>query len=161
MEAEQPLARGARSSTRRRRRSTTALRNSSFVSAECLMKAGRLAEARERFELARDLDVLRFRADSRINADHPRGGRRAGGCRRPSCRCGAGAGRQSDPDATGIPGGDLFYEHVHLTFDGNYLLARAVFDQVCEALPQLAALEAKPGKQGESHRGSAARNCWH
>ena len=39
-----------------------------FRIGRCLMKAGRFAEARERFELARDLDVLRFRADSHINA---------------------------------------------------------------------------------------------
>ena len=39
-----------------------------FRIARCLAKAGRLAEAQQHFDLARDLDVLRFRADSRINA---------------------------------------------------------------------------------------------
>ena len=39
-----------------------------FHIGECLTQTGRTAEAGERFELARDLDVLRFRADSRINA---------------------------------------------------------------------------------------------
>ena len=34
---------------------------------------------------------------------------------------------------------NLFYEHVHLKFDGNYLLARTVMEQVEAALPQLAA----------------------
>ena len=34
-----------------------------------------------------------------------------------------------------IPGEDLFYEHVHLTFEGNYRLACAVLDRVAEALP--------------------------
>ena len=52
-------------------------------------------------------------------------------------RCGAGnGGKQSE--LQGILGEDLFYEHVHLTFDGNYLLARSVVDQVCQALPHLA-----------------------
>jgi tetratricopeptide (TPR) repeat protein len=32
----------------------------------------------------------------------------------------------------------LFYDHVHLTFDGNYLLARAITEQIEQALPQLA-----------------------
>ena len=35
----------------------------------------------------------------------------------------------------GLPGKDLFYEHVHLTFSGNYLLARTVFEQLVEVLP--------------------------
>jgi tetratricopeptide (TPR) repeat protein len=107
-----------------------------FCIARCLMKTGRSAEARERFELARDLDVLRFRADSRINAvvSEVANEKQAAGVRF------VDAGQklaQSDPGSQGIPGGGLFYEHVHLTFDGNYALARAVFDQVCESLPQL------------------------
>ena len=39
-----------------------------------------------------------------------------------------------------IPGKELFYEHVHFTFDGNYALALAVLDQVEKALPRLAGL---------------------
>ena len=46
---------------------------------------------------------------------------------------------KSDLAVGGIPGDGLFYEHVHFTFDGNYLLARAVLDEVEAALPQLAA----------------------
>jgi tetratricopeptide (TPR) repeat protein len=109
----------------------------------CLMKVGRWAEARERFELARDLDVLRFRADSRINAiiREVAGEQEAAGVRFVDAER---ALAPSDPDSKGIVGGDLFYEHVHLTFAGNYVLARAVLDQVCAALPQLAAL-GKPG----------------
>ncbi len=156
-----------------------------FHIGECLLKAGRFAEAGDRFELARDLDVLRFRADSRINAviREVAGEQEAAGVRLAD---GERALAQSHPDADHLecggrpwvhgarplfktrgepfgaepavlksgddhasmvpaphsigPGRDLFYEHVHLTFDGNYLLARAVFDQVCAALPQLAAL---------------------
>ena len=95
---------------------------------------------RERFELARDLDVLRFRADSRINAiiREVAAEQAAAGVRLVDAQR---ALAQSDPDSKGISGGDLFYEHVHLTFAGNYLLARAVFEQVCAALPQLAAVE--------------------
>ena len=106
----------------------------------CLMKAGRVAEARERFRRARDLDVLRFRADSRVNAiiREVAGEQEAGGVHLVDAERTLA---QDDPDSKGISGGDLFHEHVHLTFAGNYLLARAVFDQVCEALPQLAALD--------------------
>jgi tetratricopeptide (TPR) repeat protein len=36
----------------------------------------------------------------------------------------------------GLAGSDLFYEHVHLTFAGNYLLARTIAPQVEKLLPQ-------------------------
>jgi tetratricopeptide (TPR) repeat protein len=52
---------------------------------------------------------------------------------------------ESDPDSHGIPGEELFYDHVHFTFPGDYTLAKAVIDQVCESLPQLAGLR----RQGE------------
>ncbi len=111
-----------------------------FRIGQCLLKAGRSAEARGRLELARDLDVLRFRADSSNNAiirDVARE-QKARGVRFVDAEL---ALAQNDPDSKGISGGYLFYEHVHLTFEGNYLLARAVLDQVREALPQLAALD--------------------
>jgi tetratricopeptide (TPR) repeat protein len=120
-----------------------------FRIARCLSKAGSFAEARERFELARDLDVLRFRADSRINAVI----RQAAGEEEAAGVLLADAERalaQGDPEEHGILGERLFYEHVHLTFDGNYLLARAVFEQVCRALPQLGAAgsqQAIPSRQ--------------
>ena len=109
----------------------------------CLLQAGRAAEARDHFELARDLDVLRFRADSRINpiirevADELK----AAGVRLVDAQR---ALADSDPATKGIAGGPLFYEHVHLTFDGNHALARSMLDRVREALPQLAALP-QPG----------------
>ena len=113
-----------------------------FRMAECLLQAGHTAEARAGFELARDLDVLRFRADSRINPiiREVAAARQTEGVRLADAEQALAA---SEPDAKGIAGGNLFYEHVHLTFDGNYLLARSMLDQVCAALPQLAAV---PGR---------------
>jgi hypothetical protein len=35
----------------------------------------------------------------------------------------------------GITGSELIYEHVHLTPQGNYLLARALFPEIANALP--------------------------
>ena len=115
-----------------------------FRIGQCLMMVGRFAEARTRFESARDLDVLRFRADSRINAiiRELAGKRQAFGVRLADAERTLAA---SDPDSKGIAGGSLFYEHVHMTFPGTYLIARSVLDQVCKALPQLSAL----GAQGE------------
>jgi tetratricopeptide (TPR) repeat protein len=109
-----------------------------FRLGRCLAELGRPAEARDRFALARDLDVLRFRADSRINAvlrDVAAEEKARGVCAVDAEK----ALTESDLAVDGIPGERLFYEHVHFTFDGNYLLARAVLDQVESALPQLAA----------------------
>jgi len=106
-----------------------------FRIGRCLMKTKRTIEARKYFELARDLDALRFRADSGINAivREVAGEQEAAGVRMVDAEQKLA---QGDPDSPGIPGRILFYEHVHLTFDGNYLLAKAVFEKVCESLPQ-------------------------
>jgi len=109
-----------------------------FRLGRCLAALDRPVEARDRFVLARDLDVLRFRADSRINAvirEVAAKEESAGVCLVDAERSLAESGSASD----GIVGESLFYEHVHLTFDGNYLVARAVLEQVESALPQLAA----------------------
>jgi Flp pilus assembly protein TadD len=105
----------------------------------CLAALGRLQEARERFLAACDLDVLRFRADRRIN----------GAIRRVSAEQAADgvylvdaeeALAARDSEAGGIPGNDLFFDHVHFTFEGNYVLARMILDRLEAALPQLRAL---------------------
>ena len=115
-----------------------------FRIGQCLMKANRFAEARDRFALARDLDVLRFRADSRINAiiRELAAEQETADVRLVDAEQ---AFAESNPDSKGIPGGEAFYEHVHLTFEGNYLLARSVLNQVRAALPKLAS----DGEQGE------------
>jgi tetratricopeptide (TPR) repeat protein len=109
----------------------------SFRQGRCHAALGRYAEARERFIAARDLDTLRFRADSRI------GGivREVMAARKAAGVCGVDAEEafaKSKLASGGIAGEGLFYEHVHLTFDGNYLLARSVMEQIERALPQLA-----------------------
>ena len=98
----------------------------------CSLAAGDRAEARRHFLLARDLDTLRFRCDSRLNAiiRHVASGRDA---EKTLLADAEEAFEQQDPDA--LPGDDWFYEHVHLTFEGNYLLARTVAEQVAKLLP--------------------------
>jgi tetratricopeptide (TPR) repeat protein len=109
-----------------------------FRLGRCYAAQKRPAEARKRFVLACELDSLRFRADSRINAVI----REAAAEGETSGVCGVDAEQafaKSELSPDGVPGENLFYEHVHLTFDGNYLLARTVLEQVEAALPQLAA----------------------
>jgi tetratricopeptide (TPR) repeat protein len=103
-----------------------------FRIARCLWRLGDYRAAREHFSRARDLDTLRFRADSRIN-DINR-----------SVASSSGA-ELVDADEifanespNGIVGSELVYEHVHLTPEGNYLLARAMFLQIVSKLAKVA-----------------------
>lgn len=101
-----------------------------FQRAEALAAAGRTREAHETFVRARDLDVLRFRADSRINdvvrtVSHARADRGVAL---------VDAERLFSESSGGPPGDDLFWEHVHLNPAGNYLLASLFFARVSEIL---------------------------
>jgi tetratricopeptide (TPR) repeat protein len=101
--------------------------------ARCCLATQDQPGARRHFALARDWDALPFRADARLNeilrqtalelkpwnvrfADVER------------------AFGQSEWSEAGIPGSLLFYEHVHPTFKGTYLLACALLPQVQQAL---------------------------
>ena len=89
-------------------------------------------QARRDFELARDDDALAFRADTRINSAIKEAA---------SGRAGQGvylldaARILAENSPEGIPGLNFFYEHVHLNFAGNYLLALNFAEQVKRLLP--------------------------
>jgi len=91
------------------------------------------AQALREFALAREYDALAFRADTRINQ-----------IIKDSADAHAGqgvyfldaAGMLAENSPEKIPGNELFYEHVHLNFDGNYLLGRAFAEQTAELLPK-------------------------
>jgi tetratricopeptide (TPR) repeat protein len=108
----------------------------------CLLAAGRVVEARGQYVLARDLDALRFRADSRLNAIIREVGSEQGGTgvRLADAEQSLAKGASG---ASGLCGEESFYEHVHLKFDGNYLLARTVLEEVEAALPRLTAFARK------------------
>ncbi|MDH7599630.1 MAG: tetratricopeptide repeat protein [Sedimentisphaerales bacterium] len=94
-----------------------------FRLARCLEGIGRLDEARPHYISARDLDALRFRADTNL-------------CQAVRLLAGQFAKKgviladtelacaQASPNQ--VPGNDLFYEHVHLNFAGNYIVARTI-----------------------------------
>jgi tetratricopeptide (TPR) repeat protein len=95
------------------------------------MRLGRDDEARRLLAQARDLDTLRFRADSRTNAIVREVARREAGVRLVDAE--ELLARQSPH---GIPGEESFLDHVHPTFHGNYLLAEALLEAVRDALPE-------------------------
>lgn len=102
-----------------------------FRMARCYLWIGDCDVARHAFALARDRDALQFRADCRINEIirevAAKGARlvEADKTLAESERC---------PD--GIPGGEFFYEHVHLRFPGDYEVARAILPAILDCLRQ-------------------------
>jgi tetratricopeptide (TPR) repeat protein len=104
-----------------------------FRLGSCDLALTNSGQARREFELARDYDTLAFRADTRINqiikdsADAHAG---KGVCFLDAARMLA----QNSPEQ--IPGNELFYEHVHLNFEGNYLLGRALAEETAKLLPK-------------------------
>ena len=100
-----------------------------FRIARCLSSLGDTKSAREHFARARDLDTLRFRADSEINRINRSAAMLAG------VSVVDAEQALADASADGIIGSDLVYEHVHMTPEGNYILARAMFSQIAPSLP--------------------------
>ncbi len=80
--------------------------------------------AREELVLARDLDTLRFRADSEVNRIIREVATHEG-----ATLLAADTLLEQSPEAGGRPlGRELFYEHVHFNYLGNYRLARAFLE---------------------------------
>jgi tetratricopeptide (TPR) repeat protein len=102
-----------------------------FRIAHSLWMLGDYRSAREHFLRARDLDTLRFRADSKINDINRAVATSSSGVELVDAEA---VFSQESPN--GIIGSELIYEHVHLTPEGNYLLARAMFLRIASKLPQ-------------------------
>lgn len=83
-----------------------------FQRATCALALGQSAPADTDFRRARDLDTLRFRADSRINE-----------IIRQTARARRTAFIDADGEFARFGGENLFYDHVHFNFSGNYRLA--------------------------------------
>lgn len=99
-----------------------------FRRARCELALDQTAVAQADFRLARDLDTLRFRADSRLNEIIRQ---TAAAQRVPLVDAEAELARQSQ---AGLPGDNLFYDHVHLNFAGNYAAAALFAAAVEKAL---------------------------
>jgi tetratricopeptide (TPR) repeat protein len=96
-----------------------------FCVGRSLAALGRRDEAREAFGEARDRDVLRFRADSSILRTI-----------RETAQARSDKGvRLLDLDVYLGPA-DVFVDHVHVSFRGNFLAARAAMEQIREMIPQ-------------------------
>ncbi len=101
-----------------------------FRIARCFWALGDFNDARQRYLLAQELDTLRFRADQKVNET----------IRSVATKAGRGV-ELVDTNAIfaqasehGVPGNELFYEHVHMNPAGNYLIARSMFSKIAEML---------------------------
>ena len=120
-----------------------------FRIARCLRGLGDNKGAREHFLRARDLDTLRFRADSKIDDINRRVASSV-----PGVALVDADALLSEASPDGIIGSDLVYEHVHMTPQGNYLVARAMFLKIANGLPSEGGHQAEPNvpSEGESER---------
>jgi len=108
----------------------------------CLLHLAHTNSASEHLQLACDNDALPFRADSGINDIIRKEARRVGSGNLLLCDAASALATESP---AGICGQESFYEHVHLSFDGNYRLARAWAAQVERLLPDPIKAAAAPG----------------
>ena len=108
-----------------------------YEKARCFENLGQEKHAREAYINARDLDALRFRTDTALNERARR-----------TVQSFSDNGVQlidaeqlfggTSESTHSIAGYDDFFEHVHLTFEGNYKLAKAIFHKLPVVVPEIA-----------------------
>jgi tetratricopeptide (TPR) repeat protein len=102
-----------------------------FRIARCAWAVGDYGAAKEHYIRARDLDTLRFRADSRINEII----RTVAGASGENVQFLDAQSLFAAESHNGVVGSELLYDHVHFTPPGNYLLALAAFQHIVQMLP--------------------------
>jgi tetratricopeptide (TPR) repeat protein len=102
-----------------------------FLQGRLALARNDAADAQRQFSAARDLDALRFRCDSRMNDITRKVAAQTGNGVKLVDAERALAGQSSN----GLPGDETFYDHVHLTFAGNYRLASIIAPAIEELLP--------------------------
>jgi len=100
----------------------------SFRLANCYYQLGNYTKAQEYYIKARDKDTLRFRPSSAINQAIKRDYERQPIEKFTQLVDIEKSFAKASPE--GIPGKNLFYDHVHLNIKGNYLAASKIFDSI-------------------------------
>jgi len=104
-----------------------------FRAGRCALNLTNLSRARSHFERARDCDALPFRTDTTLNAIAKDVANQFAGKGVHLVDAEMELARQS---TGGVPGEEFFFDHVHLTFEGNYRLARLLAQTVGKLLPE-------------------------
>jgi tetratricopeptide (TPR) repeat protein len=118
-----------------------------FRIARTLWKKRDYEGARQHFQRARDVDTLRFRADSKINDINRSVAKSVSGTDLVDADA---MFAQQSPN--GITGSELVYEHVHMTPEGNYQLARAMFLVIASQIARHPVAESEVPSQAECER---------
>ena len=122
---------------------------------QALLGQGQAAAAYAGLARARDQDALRFRCDSRLNDIT----RRLAGERTAATVTLVDAEHTLAADSPrGAPGFEFFYDHVHLTFAGNYHAARLIAEAILPMLPE--AVRHAGAVDWPSVEASAERLAW-
>ncbi|MHC1768501.1 MAG: tetratricopeptide repeat protein [Verrucomicrobiia bacterium] len=122
-----------------------------YRAAHCALALGKAAQAQDLFHEARDRDALQFRTDTRLNEIIRRCALEYRGDKVELLEAEALLAAASPQQ---LAGRELFYEHVHLKPEGNYLLARAIAERAVTVLGLSASPEAVAG--GDSSGGTTA-----
>ncbi len=104
-----------------------------FRIGQCMWNTGQFEKAGEYYKRAMDFDTLRFRADSKINQII----REVSDKKLKDVYFVDSVNVFAKASTGNCPGYELLWEHVHLTFAGNYLLARSIFERVADILPKI------------------------
>ena len=122
-----------------------------FRAGQCHWYKAEYDDAKNSYVRALDYDTLRFRVDPQINKIINEVGRKYEG---KGVYLVDAMKVFSENSPQGITGRELFYEHVHMTLKGNYLLGRAVFSQIEKILP-----ESIQGEKGVRMKGLSRVEC--
>jgi tetratricopeptide (TPR) repeat protein len=128
-----------------------------FREGGCCLDLHEEAKALRHYALARDQDTLRFRCDSRINDIIRQAAR---GREEDGIAFVDGEEVLAQQSTHGLPGDGLFFEHVHLNFEGNYALALCLAQQVEKLLPTAVAGPANSTSPWPSEADCARRLAW-
>ena len=102
-----------------------------FRLGRCYWAMAQYDKGRDRYIKARELDTLRFRADRQINEII----RDVAARKKDDGIYFIDTARMLEENSpNNTPGEELFYEHVHFNFTGNYLVAKTIFEQIEKVL---------------------------
>ena len=128
-----------------------------FRQGVCALQLKQDIEAQRQFTAARDLDALRFRCDAHLNELVRQA---AAGARQQQVQLADAERVFAEQSPQGVPGENLFYEHVHLTFEGNYLLGRTIAPEIEALLSSRLGSNRVVGKSWPSISDCAQRLNW-
>jgi tetratricopeptide (TPR) repeat protein len=128
-----------------------------FRQATCALALSQTNIAQSNFVAARNLDTLRFRCDSGLN-DITRA--TVAAYHDPRVRLVDAEQVFADASPAASPGADLFYEHVHPTFSGNFLLAQSIARQIESVLADWLISPQKPPNTWPSEMDCARALGW-